>query len=263
MRLDVYLVSKNFFESRNKATAAIKDGQFQVNGKVITKPSFDVAETDVLSVYKKKTTYVARSAHKLLTAFKTFQFDWNDKTVVDLGASTGGFCQVLLENGVQKIYAVDIGTAQLHPKLLNDPRIVNMEHTNARYLTSVDFNDVISAVTVDLSFISIKAIIPAIEKILGNRGEAVVLVKPQFEVGPQKLSKTGVVTNRKDQLSALTEIAAFAQNCGLGVQGIAFSGLTGESGNREYLLYLIKGVSTNLNIERAANAAVYMEDSDE
>ena len=263
MRLDVYLVSKNFFESRNKAAAAIKDGQFLVNAKIVTKPSFDVTDSDVISVHKEKTTYVARSAHKLLTAYKVFQFSWKDKTVVDLGASTGGFCQVLLENGVQKIYAVDIGTAQLHPKLLNDPKIVNMEHTNARYLTADDFNESIDAVTADLSFISIKAILPAIEKILVDRGEAVVLVKPQFEVGPQNLSKTGVVTNRKDQLSALREIAAFAQNCGLGIQGVAFSGLAGESGNREYLLYLIKGTPTNLNIERAANAAVYMEDSDE
>ncbi len=263
MRLDIYLVSKNFFESRNKAAAAIKDGQFTVNDKIVTKPSFDIAEKDIVAVYKEKTTYVARSAQKLLTAFELFQLDWRNKTVVDLGASTGGFCQVLLEKEVEKIFAVDIGTAQLHPKLLGNPQIINMEHTNARYLTAVDFDCGIDAVTADLSFISIKAVLPAIEKILKVRGEAVVLVKPQFEVGPHRLSKNGVVTNRKDQLSVLEEITFFAQNCGFGINGIAFSGLAGESGNREYLLYLIKGASTKINVTATAQAAVYMEENNE
>ncbi len=263
MRLDVYLVTTQHFESRNKAAAAIKDGQYAVNGKAITKPSFNVSESDTVDIIKEKTAYVARSAQKLLTAFERFHLDWSEKTVADLGASTGGFCQVLLEKGVKKIYAVDIGTAQLHPKLLNERRIINMEHTNARYLTAADFDIEIDAVTADLSFISIKAILPAIEQILKDQGEAVVLVKPQFEVGPQKLSKTGVVTDRKDQRSALIEIAEFAQNCGFGVQGIAFSGLAGESGNREYLLYLIKGSSSKLDIAAASNAAVYTEDSNE
>lgn len=263
MRFDVYLVSTGQFESRNKAAAAIKDGRYKVNDKIVTKPSYDINDTDLVTLFKQKTIYVARSAQKLLTAFDVFQLEWKQKTIVDLGASTGGFCQVLLEKDVKKIHAVDIGTAQLHPKLLGDPRIINREHTNARYLTADDFDDKIDAVTADLSFISIKAILPAIERILTDQGEAIVLVKPQFEVGPQKLSKNGVVSNRKDQLRALAEIATLAQNCGFGVHGIAFSGLAGESGNREYLLHLIKGAQTTIDIMNAANTAVYLEDNNE
>lgn len=263
MRFDLYLVEYGYFESRNKAAAAIKDGCFAVNGKTITKPSFDMPENPQITALSNEKVYVARSAQKLLRAYRVFNPAWSGYTIVDLGASTGGFCQVLLENSVKKIYAVDIGTAQLHPTVKADPRIVNMEHTNARYLTADHFKEPIHAITADLSFISIKAVLPAIFQTLTAGGEAIVLVKPQFEAGPQKLSKSGVVTDRKVQAKVVEEVADFAQTLGFAVKGISFSGLAGESGNREYLLYLIKDGITNISISSAVHAAVYSEEDHE
>ncbi len=261
MRLDLYLTKQQFYESRNKAAAAIKEGLFAVNGKQIYKPSFEVSETDQVAQLQEKKVYVARSAHKLLQAFDVFGLKWQKMTVADLGASTGGFCQVLLEKQVSKVYAVDIGTAQLHPLLKEDRRILNLEHTNARYLEKESFSDSIDAVTADLSFISIKAVLPAISRILRNGGEAVVLVKPQFEAGPRALSKSGVVTDRKVHLKVLDEVSRFAEELGFEVCGVSFSGLAGESGNREYLLYLKKTKKKNPNLSAACKNAVYAEEN--
>ncbi|MBQ7089485.1 MAG: TlyA family rRNA (cytidine-2'-O)-methyltransferase, partial [Clostridia bacterium] len=129
MRIDLFLIQSGYFESRNKAAAAVKEGLFSVNGKQVFKPSFEVAQADRVVQLQNKKIYVARSAHKLIQAFKVFDLNWSEKTIADLGASTGGFCQVMLEMDVKRIYAVDIGTAQLHPSLKDDPRIVNLEHT--------------------------------------------------------------------------------------------------------------------------------------
>lgn len=260
MRLDLYLTNRGDFESRNKAAAAIKEGRYAVNGKSVLKPSYDVADHDEIIILNEVKDYVARSAYKLLHANRQFNLDWSGKIVADFGASTGGFCQVLLESNALKVYAVDIGTAQLHPSIKSDPRIINMEHHNARYLKAEDFSDPIGAITADLSFISIKAILPAIRDTLTKGGEAIVLVKPQFEAGPQHLSKNGVVRDRKIHLRLLEDVALFAQNCGFGIKGISFSGLAGESGNREYLLYLRKDELSSIDISAAAHAAVNSED---
>lgn len=260
MRFDVYLVENGFYESRNKSSAAIKNGYFSVNGALILKPSYDVSQADTVVLLKQKKNYVARSAHKLLTACKQFDLSFKNKTVADLGASTGGFCQVLLEKGAAKIYAVDIGTAQLHPIIKEDTRIVNMEHTNARYLKADDFDCKIDAITADLSFISIKAILPAISSVLNEGGFAIVLVKPQFEAGPAYLNKSGVVADRKIHLRVLKDVVAFAQELGFGVKGVAFSGLAGESGNREYLLHLEIQGQTLQDIEQACSLAVQTEE---
>ena len=260
MRLDVFLTNRGDFDSRNKAAAAIKDHWYAVNGKTVSKPSFDITDEDEITALKETSVYVARSAHKLLNANRQFNLNWGGKTVADFGASTGGFCQVLLECDAARVYAVDIGTAQLHPTIKEDPRIINMEHHNARYLKADDFPEPIHAITADLSFISIKAILPAIRDTLVEDGEAVVLIKPQFEAGPQNLSKNGVVRDRKVQLRVIEEVALFAQNCEFAIKGIAFSGLAGESGNREYLLYLVKDETSSIDISSAAHAAVYSED---
>ena len=263
MRFDLYLTQYGYFESRNKAAAAIKNGLFSVNNKPINKPSFEISEGDIVTTLRNEKTYVARSAHKLLQAFDVFHLDWKNKVAVDLGASTGGFCQVMLENNISKIFAVDIGTAQLHASLKSDPRIVNLEHTNARYLTAADFDEIIDVVTADLSFISIKAILPAIYDIVREDGEVIVLIKPQFEAGPQALSKTGVVTDRKIHLKVLEDVASFAETLGFEACGISFSGLAGESGNREYLLYLKNNKKKNPDIFTACKRAVYSEGNHE
>ncbi|MBQ7936512.1 MAG: TlyA family RNA methyltransferase [Clostridia bacterium] len=263
MRLDLYLVHHQYFESRNKAAASVKEGSFTVNGRVILKPSYEIGEKDVVAALRNETVYVARSAHKLLRAFQVFSLDWCGKTAADFGASTGGFCQVLLEKGVRKIYAVDIGTAQLHSSLKSNDRIVNMEHTNARYLAAESFSENIEIITADLSFISLKMVLPAVYQTLTENGEAVLLVKPQFEAGPAHLSKTGVVADRKIHCKVLEEISILSKNIGFSVAGIAFSGLPGESGNREYLLYLKKSNENSVSIPSAAKAAVYWEEKNE
>ncbi len=260
MRLDQYLVTHEYFDSRNKAANSVKSGHFTVNGKRVIKPSYEVSEKDLIEKLVNEKVYVARSAHKLLKAYASFDLSWSGKIVADLGASTGGFCQVLLENDVKKIYAVDIGTAQLHQDIKGNSRIVNMEHTNARYLTAESFPESIDAVTADLSFISIKAVLPAVYQLLSKGGEAVVLIKPQFEAGPGNLNKSGVVSDRKVQFKTIEDTAAFAESIGFGVLGISFSGLAGESGNREYLLYLRKDVDTAVSIRAAAHTAVYTEE---
>ncbi len=261
MRLDQYLVLKGYFDSRNKAANSVKLGHFTVNKKTVVKPSFAVNDDDVVKRQVVEKTYVARSAHKLMKAIQAFQLECTDKVFADLGASTGGFCQVLLEEGAKRIYAVDIGTAQLHPEIKKDERVINMEHTNARYLSVDSFPEQVQFVTADLSFISIKAVLPAIYQVLPQGGEAVVLIKPQFEAGPKFLNKNGVVLDKKIHCKVLEEIAGFAENIGFGICGIAFSGLAGESGNREYLLYLKKDLLSTILIDTAVHEAVFMEEN--
>ncbi len=260
MRLDQYLYQNGFFDSRNKASAAIKNGSITVNEIVISKPSFDVSGEENISLQGDRKVYVARSAHKLLRAYQQFDLNWEKRVIADLGASTGGFCQVLLENNVKKVYAVDIGTAQLHPSLEQDSRIINLEHTNARFLDNRSFPEPIDCITADLSFISIQLILPAVERVLPPKGEAVVLIKPQFEAGKQHLNKSGVVTDRKVHIKVLNEVINYAKTLGFGVKGISFSGLSGESGNREYLLHLQKDEKTTLNLENSVLKAVYEEE---
>ena len=263
MRLDQYLVKNQYYESRNKAASAVKYGYFAVNGKRVFKPAYEVSEQDRVTVLQKEKSYVARSAHKLLRAFEAFNLSWEGKTVADLGASTGGFCQVLLEKNVCKIYAVDIGTAQLHSSIKEDDRVINMEHTNARYLTKESFPEPVDVITADLSFISIRAVLPAIYQTLTSSGQAVLLIKPQFEAGPQHLTKSGVVADRKLHFKVVEDVALFSEKCGFGVMGLCYSGLAGESGNREYLLYLKKDFQSAISISAAAHAAVYEEEKHE
>lgn len=240
MRLDVYLVSNGFIESRNKAASLITSGSVRVNGNCIVKTSYNVCDGDSVTLISDEKVYVARSAKKLLTAIQNFGIDFKDKTAVDLGASTGGFCEVMLENGVRRIYAVDIGTNQLHPKIKSDARVINKEHTNARFITRLSFNEDIDIVTCDLSFISLKHIIAPVFCTLKENGEFVCLIKPQFEAGPDNVGKNGVVKDKTIQLSAVYDIVEFAKQNGFCVVDVCFSGLEGESGNREFLLYLRK-----------------------
>lgn len=256
MRLDLYLTKNGICESRNKAAALIADGKILVNEKRITKASFSVADCDKIDVISDEKLYVARSANKLLTAIDKFGLELKDKTVVDLGASTGGFCEVMLDYGVKKIYAVDIGTNQLHPKIKSDPRIINMEHTNARFVTASDFQDKIDLVTCDLSFISLKLVLNAVMCTLADGGIFVGLVKPQFEVGSCNLGKNGVVKDLKLHALAIKNVSDYACQIGFEVVDVCFSGLAGESGNKEYLLYMKKsGKSDNLIYDKI-NCAV-------
>ncbi len=240
MRLDIYLTKNGFCDSRNKASALILSGNVKVNGKIISKSSFDVADGAQVEINNTVIQYVARSAKKLLTAIDVFGLSFKDKTVVDLGASTGGFCEVMLQYGVKKVFAVDIGTNQLHESLRNNDKVISLENTNARYLKSDDFGCEIDCVTCDLSFISVKHILNVVFDILNENGEFVCLVKPQFEVGPSFVGKNGVVKDQRAQIMAVNQIVDFAFDIGFSIYNISFSGLEGESGNREFLLYMKK-----------------------
>lgn len=240
MRLDVFLSSNGYCDSRNIARAYIDDGKVSVNGNIITKASYNVPEDADVEVDKTQFDFVARSAQKLITAIKSFSLDFTDKVAIDLGSSTGGFCQVMLLNGIKKIYAVDIGTAQLHSKIRNDEKVVVMENTNARYLSKGDFNDVIDVVTCDLSFISVKYVFDSTYDVLCKDGEFICLIKPQFEVGKRFVGKNGVVKDKRAVVMCVNEIIDYALHVGFSACDISFSGLAGESGNREFFVYFKK-----------------------
>lgn len=240
MRLDIYLTKNGFCDSRNKASSLISSGNVKVNGKIINKSSFNVADGAEIEVNSNVIQYVARSAKKLLTAIEAFNLSFKDKIAVDLGASTGGFCEVMLQHDVKKVFAVDIGTNQLHDNLKDNAKIISLDNTNARYLKREDFDCDIDIVTCDLSFISVKHIINVVFDILKKDGEFICLVKPQFEVGPSFVGKNGVVKDKGAQIVAVNQIAQFAYEIGFSVYDISFSGLEGESGNREFLLYMKK-----------------------
>ena len=206
MRLDVYLTKELSVESRNKASMLISRGDVSVNGKLITKPSYDVDDGDQILINDNSKLYVSRSATKLITAIEKFSVDFNEKIAVDLGASTGGFTQVMLENNVKKVYAVDIGTNQLHPVLKSDTKVINKEHINARYISAATFDSSIDIVTCDLSFISLSMVLNAVYCTLKEGGEFICLIKPQFEAGKNSVNKNGVVKDLKIHISVIADI---------------------------------------------------------
>ena len=239
MRLDVYLTEHGFCKSRTAAARLIEAGGASVNGKTAQKPSLSVSETDQISVSEeKKLKYVGRGGLKLEHAIEAFKLELNGKTCVDIGASTGGFTDCMLQNGAKMVCAVDVGTAQLDERLKNDPRVVSFEQTDIREFSLEQPVDFIGA---DVSFISQKLILPHIFRLLKSGGEAVVLIKPQFEVGKKSLlTKKGVVRDEGLRLKTVAEIKAFAEQCGFECIGCEISPITGGDGNIEYLLGLRK-----------------------
>ena len=234
MRLDQYLTENGLVESRNKGASLIKSSYVKVNGKIVLKPSYNVLQTDDIKIIKND-KYVARSAYKLLTAINNFKLDFKDKIVVDIGASTGGFTQVAIENGAKKVYAVDVGHSQLHKLLLNNDKVKNFEKINARFLEKSLFEDEIDIVTCDVSFISIKKIIPAISRVLNKNSIAVCLIKPQFELEKKNISKSGVANDKKLVYKSILSIFDFAKDNELYLENFSFCGIKGESGNIEYI----------------------------
>ena len=191
MRADKYFADK--YGSRTKAADAIEKGQILVNGKPI-KAKTEILEGDIFTFIEAEEQFVSNGGYKLSRAISAFSVDCKDKIFVDIGASTGGFTDCLLQNGAKKVYTVDVGESLLHESLLGNEKIVQMENTNARYLTKEDFPEEIDGVVADVSFISLRLIFPVIQEILGELGEAFVLVKPQFECEKKHIGKSGIVT---------------------------------------------------------------------
>lgn len=246
MRLDIYLTEKELVNSRERGKRLIKDGKVSVNGKVCTKPSFDVNDADVISV-ENVPDYVGRGLIKLEAAFQAFELDIEDKVCADIGASTGGFTQCMLRYGAKKVYAVDVGHDQLDSSLVSNSRVINCEGVNARYLTSDFFDETPEFMSVDLSFISLTLVMPAITSCLNNNGEIVALIKPQFEAGKQALNKKGIVKDPKDHIRVLETLFGLFQNLGLDVKGAVPSAIRGGDGNIEYLAHLKKSDEISRN----------------
>lgn len=234
MRLDLYLVNEGLADSREGAKRLIEEGLVTVNGAVVTKPAKDMTGTPEVAVTPKK--YVGRGGEKLEAALTLFGIDPTGLDVLDIGASTGGFTDCLLQHGAKSAVAVDAGMGQLHPRLLADARVRNVEKYNARYLDVADTGKVDLAV-MDVSFISQTYILPRIPQVLREGGGLVSLIKPQFEAGRGALNKQGVVRHEKDRIFAVARVLEAARAAGLVPVGLAPSPILGGDGNEEFLAY--------------------------
>jgi 23S rRNA (cytidine1920-2'-O)/16S rRNA (cytidine1409-2'-O)-methyltransferase len=239
-RIDLLLVERGLADSRTRAQALVMAGAVVVGDTRIDKPGqlVDPEAPIRLKEDAAPQKYVSRGAQKLEKALEVFPIEPSGKTCADLGASTGGFTDLLLQRGAAKVYAVDVGYGQLHPKLRGDPRVVVRERENARNLTAALLGEQVDLVVGDLSFISLKLILPAVKAILKPGGQAALLVKPQFEVGKGEVGKGGVVRDDAKRLAALEAVAEFARGLGFEILGHAESPIEGPAGNREWLLGL-------------------------
>ncbi len=240
MRLDIYLNDK-FNTGRERAKELIKDDKVLVNNKIIKKPSFEVTDDmEVKIVEDDYNKYVSRGAFKLLQAITEFDINVKGKKCLDVGASTGGFTDVLVQNGAEKVYSVDTGTSQLHEKLKQNENIISLENTNVLNISKNDYG-LFDIITVDVSFVSITKIIPHLLTLMNENCNCVFLVKPQFEVGKNKLNKKGVVKNPKDREKVLEDVVMLCNTLQLKNIRFCVSDTVGHSGNIEYLLYCIRG----------------------
>ena len=240
MRLDVLLIERGLQESRQKAQATIMAGLVYVGGQKVDKPGTNVADDAEIEVRGKVLPYVSRGGLKLEKAMQTWPITLTGKICADIGASTGGFTDCMLQNGAEKVYAVDVGYGQLDWKLRNDARVVCLERTNARYLSRQEVPDVLDFASIDVSFISLKLIFPALYALLREGGEIACLIKPQFEAGREKVGKKGVVRDPAVHLEVLENFLNHAKENHFTVLGITYSPIRGPEGNIEYLGYLRK-----------------------
>ena len=239
-RLDLILVEREFFETREKAKREIMVGNVIVNEQVVTKAGTMFKDNDDLNIrIKDKLKYVSRGGLKLEKAIKTWDLNFKDKLVLDIGASTGGFTDCALQNGAKCVYSVDVGKNQLDWKLRNDERVVSIEEMHIKDLKEKDIGDEkVDYIVIDVSFISLTKVIPYFEKFLAKNAKIVMLVKPQFEVGREKIGKNGVVENEEYHDEAIKKIISFSKKCGYEVIGVEDSPIKGAKGNKEFLMLL-------------------------
>lgn len=237
-RIDVLLVEQGLAESRQKAQAIIMAGQVFVGDKRCDKAGLTVDESVVLEVRGQALKYVSRGGLKLEKAMKCFPITLEGKVAADIGASTGGFTDCMLQNGACRVYAVDVGYGQLAWSLRSDPRVICLERTNARYLTAEQIPEPLDFASIDVSFISLKLILPALRPLMKDSGQVAALIKPQFEAGREKVGKKGVVRDPAVHLEVLEQFLNHAKEGGFSVKGIDFSPIRGPEGNIEYLGYL-------------------------
>ena len=248
-RLDILLVEKGICESREKAKTNIMAGLIFVDGQRVDKAGEKV-KVDADIVFKgEKLKYVSRGGLKLEKAMNTFGIDLTEKVCMDIGASTGGFTDCMLQNNASKVFAVDVGYGQFAWKLRTDERVVCMEKTNIRYVTPEDIGVALDFASIDVSFISLRTIMPAVKALLADKGEVVALIKPQLEAGRDKVGKKGVVRDKEVHLEVINTIINFLMENELNVLGLSYSPIKGPEGNREYLVYFTKDKEKEGNFE--------------
>lgn len=241
IRLDVALFERGFVDSREKGKALIMAGLVYVNGQKETKAGTSVKSEDCIELRGEKMPYVSRGGYKLAKAIDEFGLKLDGCVCMDIGASTGGFTDCMLISGASKVYSIDVGYGQLAWKLRSDSRVVNMERTNFRYVTHEKIPEEIDFASVDVSFISLKHIIPPMKELLKQGGQAVCLIKPQFEAGKEKVGKKGVVREISTHIEVVENIYNFVLENGFKVLNLDFSPIKGPQGNIEYLIYIEKG----------------------
>ncbi len=259
-RLDILVTERGLAESREKAKTLIMAGQVYVDGQKADKPGDTFSEDAAVEVRGKGLPYVSRGGLKLEKAMREFGLQLQGRTCMDIGASTGGFTDCMLQNGAQRVYSVDVGYGQLAWSLRTDPRVVNLERTNARYLTREQVPEEIGFFSVDVSFISLTLILPAVRPLLAEHGQAVCLIKPQFEAGREKVGKKGVVRDKSVHEEVIEKIRSFALENGFSVLGLTFSPVKGPEGNIEYLIYLERSEAPSQG-EQVPSAQQVVEES--
>ena len=239
-RLDAELVARGIIQSREQAKAAIMAGQVYVNNQKADKAGEPVTAEDNIEFRGEKLAYVSRGGLKLEKAMELYGFKLDSKICMDVGASTGGFTDCMLQKGATKVYSIDVGYGQLAWKLRQYERVVNLERTNVRYITTEQVPDIVDFVSIDVSFISLGLVIPVLVPFLSEEAMMVCLVKPQFEAGKDKVGKHGVVRDPATHIEVLERAVGFAKNAGFGIVGLEFSPIKGPQGNIEYLMVLTR-----------------------
>jgi len=256
LRLDLLLHMKGMAASREKARAMILAGEVKVNGLCLDKPGSSVDEEAEITVEPSRPKYVSRGGFKLEKAIMDFGIDFSQKTVLDVGASTGGYTDCALKNGAKKVYALDVGYGQLDWTLRNDPRVVNIERTNIRYFSAEDLGEKLDIVTIDVSFISTALVFPVIKGFLKDDGLVISLVKPQFEAGREKVGKKGVVRDPEVHQEVLRNCIDYARKENLHCSAATFSPIKGPKGNMEFFILLKKQAEPGIDIEEMAALTV-------
>lgn len=258
-RLDQLVFEQGYAESRERAKALIMSGNVFVNGQRSDKPGTPIAPDAKIEVHGGALPFVSRGGYKLDKALKVFPIDPAGLTCIDCGASTGGFTDVLLQHGAEKVYAVDVGYGQLAWKLRNDTRVVNLERTNLRYITDEQIPELCDMAVMDVSFISVKLVLPAVKQRLKSGADIICLIKPQFEAGREEVGKKGVVRDAAVHLSVIRSVLDFAAEVGLSVMGLDFSPIKGPEGNIEYICYMKNGDFPGSEIDPEAVVAASHE----
>ena len=260
-RLDVLLVQQGLASSRELAKAYIMAGHVYVDGQKEDKAGTKVAVTAKIEVKGSQMKYVSRGGYKLEKAMDVFGIPLEGKICLDIGASTGGFTDCMLQNGASKVYAIDVGYGQFAWKLRNDERVVCLEKTNVRYVTHEQVPEEGDFASIDVSFISLTKVLPAVLGVLGEKGQLVCLIKPQFEAGREKVGKKGVVRDIHVHREVIENIIAYARSQSLGILGLDFSPIKGPEGNIEYLIYLDKSQSGMSDEEMQAKVDAVVAES--